>query len=72
MPNCPGCERHVPYDRLDVHQRYCSGISNSPASCALERLEHRVAALERRLAGQLDGADADRRRRRAEDRQPTR
>ena len=48
MPICPGCERSVPYDRLDVHQRYCGGIwgESSPAAVAIERLDRRLRRIE--------------------------
>ena len=48
MPICPGCERSVPYDRLDVHQRYCGGIwgESSPAAVAIERLDRRLKRIE--------------------------
>lgn len=48
MPICPGCERSVPYERLDVHERYCGGIwgQPSPAAAAIERLDRRLQELE--------------------------
>ena len=56
MPICPGCERSVPYDRLDLHERYCGGIWGQPSAApvAVEKLDQRLqrieADLERRLA----------------------
>lgn len=44
MPICPGCERSVPYDQLDVHERYCDGIwgQDSDTATAVERLDRRL------------------------------
>lgn len=51
MPTCPGCDQFVPHDRLTVHERYCRDIWGDDAHDAvtLERLDRRLAALERRL-----------------------
>ena len=64
MPICPGCERSVPYDRLDVHQRYCGGIwgETSPAAVAIERLDRRLKQIEEDVEERL--VKLDRRSRR--------
>ena len=60
MPVCPGCERNVSYDRLDVHERYCDGIwSDGVGSRAAERFERRLLALEERIDSQLNGFETD-------------
>ena len=63
MPICPGCERSVPYDRLDVHERYCGGIwgQSSPAAIAIERLDRRLQRIEEDVEERL--VKLDRRRR---------
>lgn len=69
MPICPGCERSVPYDRLDVHERYCGGIwgQSSPAAVALERLDRRLQRMEDDVEQRL--VQLDRRSRSARERQ---
>ena len=68
MPICPGCERSVPYDRLDVHERYCGGIwgQPSPAAVAIERLDRRLQRSEDDVEERL--VQLDRRRRRPRER----
>lgn len=57
MPRCPGCERGVPFDRLDVHQRHCRGIWGEAArsGAELERLERRLRRLEESAADRESG-----------------
>ena len=64
MPICPGCERSVPYDRLDLHERYCGGIWGQPsaAAVAVEKLDRRLQRIEADLERRL--AELERRRRR--------
>lgn len=61
MPTCPGCERRVSYDRLDVHQRYCDGIRGADwiDERSIERLEHRLANVERLLASRFEQFETD-------------
>lgn len=73
MPICPGCERTIPYELLDIHERNCAGIWNATFGLqatdvsidvrATERLEQRVAALEKRLDEVENGAEGERDRR---------
>jgi len=66
MPICPGCERSVPYDRLDVHERYCGGIWGQPsaAAIAVEKLDRRLQRIEADLEQRLAVFDRRRRKRR--------
>ena len=66
MPICPGCERSIPYDRLDVHERYCGEIwGKRPAGAgAIEMLDRRLQRIEADLERRL--AVLDRRRRKQE------
>lgn len=65
MPICPGCERSVPYERLDLHQRYCEGIRGGEKDRrrAVERLDQRLAAVEVRLDRQFRQFERDLERR---------
>lgn len=65
MPICPGCERSVSYDRLDLHQRYCEGIKGAELdrARAVERLDQRLAAVEMRLDRRLRNIETDLERR---------
>jgi hypothetical protein len=50
MPNCPGCEKRVPYNRLDIHQRYCEELTDQPTpKPAVKALDHRLQAMEQQL-----------------------
>lgn len=49
MPICPGCERKIPYDQLDLHERYCGEIRGGTGQRSLERLDERLTTLESRL-----------------------
>lgn len=66
MPICPGCERSVPYDRLDVHERYCGGIwgQPSPAALAVEKLDRRLQRIEADVEKRLATLERRRERRR--------
>jgi len=61
MPICPGCEQTVPYDRLDVHQRYCAGIwsDGMRGGRSVERLDRRLANVEARLERRLREFEED-------------
>jgi hypothetical protein len=61
MPVCPGCEREVPYDQLDIHERYCHQIwtCDGAESRAVERLERQLADLEKQFDGQLQEFETD-------------
>lgn len=61
MPICPGCEQSIPYDELDVHERYCHDIwgDRDSGSRSVERLERQIVALERRVDGRLRKVEAD-------------
>ena len=71
MPICPGCERSVPYDRLDVHERYCGDIwgQSSPAAIALERLDRRLQRIEADIDQRLAAMEGRRRGARERSRQ---
>lgn len=61
MPICPGCEQTIPYDRLDVHVRYCVGIwsaarYNAPSS---DRLESQITTMEHHLDRRLRELESD-------------
>lgn len=62
MPICPGCERSVAYDRLDLHERYCGGIwgEPAPAPAVMERIERRLQRLEAELDRQVAGNERTR------------
>jgi len=66
MPICPGCERNVSYQKLDLHERYCKGKFGAGAGTSRsreylkrkitymeERLEEEVADIERELERRL-------------------
>lgn len=61
MPICPGCEQSLQHDELAVHERHCSDIwgERTDKGRSFERLERRLAALERRVDGRLREAEAD-------------
>lgn len=64
MPTCPGCEKELSYERLDIHQRYCGGIwSKAEMERSPERIERRLVNLETRLDERLRTLEADRDRR---------
>lgn len=75
MPHCPGCQRDVPYERLDAHLARCSALVDDDGSQheAVRRLDRRVVELEgevdRRL-GQVE-EKLDRLLRQADRRRPT-
>lgn len=62
MPICPGCEESVPYDRLDLHERYCRGIWGEPTSTgiAIEKIDRRLRRIEADLEGRLARDDGGR------------
>lgn len=51
----------MPYEELDVHQRYCSDLwgESGRGSRSIERIERRIADLERRVDGRLRDVEAD-------------
>lgn len=49
MPICKGCEQKVPYQELDIHQRYCLGDRIDAESLGVDHLDHRMAVLEEQL-----------------------
>lgn len=51
MPFCPGCEREVPYTKLEIHVRYCPQLNGGTSSLMseIEQLDRRLAAVERSL-----------------------
>lgn len=53
MPICPGCERTIPYDQLDLHERYCGEIRTGSGAESLQRLDERLTELESRLEDRL-------------------
>lgn len=61
MPICPGCERTIPYDRLDLHERHCLGIWSAArfVSPSIERLEAQLTAMETHLDGRLRSLEED-------------
>jgi len=63
MPICPGCERKVPYDQLDIHERYCRKIRSDTGDRSLERLERRLTSLETLVGEMADELEAEEQRR---------
>lgn len=61
MPICPGCEQTIPYDQLDIHERYCTGLQSQDETKrrTIEHLERRVVAIEKRLNTLSRDADID-------------
>lgn len=53
MPICPGCERKIPYDQLDIHERYCGELGSGTGGRSLQRLDERLTELESRFKEQL-------------------
>lgn len=49
MPICPGCEKRVPYNRLDIHERYCKELTDQPDQGRVEALDRRLRAIEQQL-----------------------
>jgi len=49
MPICAGCERKVPYQELDTHQRYCRSHAESDGSSASQRLAARETMFDEYL-----------------------
>jgi hypothetical protein len=48
MPICPGCERNVSYQELDVHERYCDGPSSTTTDSTdpPEQFEAKITYIE--------------------------
>lgn len=59
MPICPGCERTVSYKTLQVHERHCTDLwdGDGDAGQSLERLDHRLEAIEHLLKSQIPEAE---------------
>lgn len=65
MPTCPGCGRHVPHERLGIHERHCAKLSDgAETAMSVEALEaelnevedkftRRILKLETRLQHEL-------------------
>ena len=51
MPVCPGCEREVQHDELDIHIQHCPYLNggNTVAMAAIEQLDHRLNTVEQQL-----------------------
>ena len=60
MPICPGCERNVSYQELDLHERYCRGKFGGGASASGSRecLKRKITYMEERLEEEV--ADIER------------
>lgn len=53
MPTCPGCERNVPYRRLDTHEEYCDGLVPEDDGASAEELDRRLLEMEQLLNEKL-------------------
>ena len=51
MPICPGCEREVSHDELDIHVQHCPYLNggNDVAMAAIEQLDRRLSTVEQSL-----------------------
>ena len=62
MPVCPGCERDVPHDRLDIHVQHCAHLDggDEAAMSAIEQLDRRLSTIERAMQYRIQQLEADR------------
>jgi hypothetical protein len=62
MPICPGCEREVSYDQLDIHVQHCPYLNggNVIAMAAIEQLDRRLSTVEESLQYRIQQLETDR------------
>lgn len=59
MPICRSCEEKIPYQDLDVHQRYCetNELEQSKTNESVKRLETRISILEDRAEDRIHAVE---------------
>ncbi len=61
MPVCPGCEREVSHEELDIHVQHCPYLNggNAVAMAAIEQLDRRLSLVERSLQHRIQQLETE-------------